>query len=86
QAQGLLFGGEHNAGAIMQGPRQAQEIKVNKVRTQKKGLSYAEAVKRVERREERTRRQAEVEQPREEAERHTPIFMDREQFLAFLLV
>ena len=51
---------------------------------QKKGLSYAEAVKRVEGREERTRRQAEVEQPREEAERHTSIFMDRKRFLAFI--
>ena len=80
-AKCLHCGGEHHAGSS-QCPRKVEEMKVNKVRTGKRGISYAEAVKRVEGKKERTTGMAELQS--KEDERRTPICMDRKRFLAFI--
>ena len=73
--------GQHYAGSA-QCPRKAKEVLVHKMRTEKRGMSYSEAVKRVEGSNEK-RKTVQKEQE-EKGNIHDNICMDKTRFLAFI--
>ena len=78
QAECLHCGGDHHAGSA-KCPRTIKEVKVNRVRTEKK-MSYAEALKRVEGHKEKR-----VDEKRETEEKgNGNICMEKTRFLAFI--
>lgn len=70
--------GEHYTGSA-QCPRKVKEVLIQKVRAEKRGMSYAEAVKNVDVYNEKRR------EPKEQEERRNDhICMDKTRFLAFI--
>ena len=80
-AKCLHCGGEHYVGSS-QCPRKEREVKVNKIRKEKKRISYAEALRRVEGNNEMTETQEEPKKQENGTERG--IYLDRKRFLAFI--
>ena len=74
-------GGHHYAGSA-QCPRKIKEVMVHRMRTEKKGISYAEAVRKVE----GTNEERKTEQKKQDERRNdnNNICMDKTRFLAFI--
>ena len=81
RARCLHCGGEHYAGAT-QCPRKVKEVKLKKIREETRGMSYAEAVQRVEG---STRVESKPEQENTvEKAANANIIMDKRHFLPFI--
>lgn len=83
-AKCLHCGGEHHVGSS-QCPRKQKEMRVNKIRKGKQGMSYAEAVKKVEGSNETTETTITTQEPKQSANAtERGIYIDQKRFLAFI--